>query len=158
MFSPCPCGFTPDPPVILQSYSWALRNQWYLYLKTVSSGNLVFQIIFVKYALLTNDWRFPYCGEARNWLQLFCLSDFVASGTLTFCQIPLPCGLNWTVFFCSGMPVLITTCLVPMWSTAKSILTSPSTSFTPAMCGSSGTWFRATLRRTSNPILLHPDS
>lgn len=72
-----------------------------------------------------------------------------------------PCGLNWGVcapppnFFVSGMPVLTTTCSVRTWSTAKSILTSSSTSFTPAMCGDSGMWFRATLRRISSPILPH---
>lgn len=71
-----------------------------------------------------------------------------------------PCGLNWGVcppliFFVSGMPVLTTTCSVRTWSTAKSILTSISTSFTPAMCGDSGMWFRATLRRISSPIPPH---
>lgn len=56
-------------------------------------------------------------------------------------------------FFISGMPAPTTTSSAHMLSTASSTLTSPSTSFIPAMCGASGMWFRATLRRISSPIL-----
>lgn len=58
----------------------------------------------------------------------------------------------------SGTPVPTTTCSALMWSTANPTRANSSTSSTPATCGGCGTWFKATLRRTSSPILHHPAS
>lgn len=48
-------------------------------------------------------------------------------------------NLSAVLYLVSGTLVQTTTCLVRTWSTASCILTSPSISFTLAMCGNSGT-------------------